>query len=418
MCCVPAVVRASAAVSAPDPSPATDPTAVGGEVRRALIAVLIARTGINAAVRVVYPFLPAIGRGLDTTLGRVAGLTALTSIVGVIGPVIPILAARVGRRTVMLGGLVAGLVGSALIGLAPTLAVAAVGFVLVGFAKPGFDVPMQGWFGDRVPYARRGRVLGTTELTWAGGLLASVPISGYLIARSTWRVQFLVVGVLLAAGIVAVMALMADDRPARRHHRAPMQLTRPRLAILAVITLFSFAAQGMFVIYGAWLEADLGLDVAGIGVFTLVVVASELAGEGMVASVGDRLGLRRSVLAALALSAAAYASLGVVGGSLVGAITAVVVWFIAYEVTIVSTIPLVTELGGAGRDRLLGLMVAVIAVARAGSALVMPELFAAGGIQAAGLLAAGCSVAGALVLWRLVPDPAPDPTGGSTAASR
>lgn len=387
--------------------PRPDDTA---EVRRALAAVVVARTGVNAAVRVVYPFLPAIARGLDTSLGRVAGLTALTSIVGITGPLASTLAAQVGRRAVMLGGLVTALIGTAVIGLAPTLAVAAVGFVLVGFAKPGFDVPMQGWFGSRVPYERRGRVLGITELTWAGGLLASVPLSGYLIARTSWRAQFAVVGVLLAAGIVAVLVLMADDRP-RERRRVRMPLTRPRLAVLGVIALFSFAAQGMFVIYGAWLEADLGLDVTGIGVFTLVVVASELAGEGVVAGLGDRLGLRRSVLVSLLVSAGAYAALGQVGTSLLAAIVVVVVWFVAYEITIVSTVPFVTELGGSGRDRLLGLMVAVVSIARAAAALVMPLVFTAGGIRAAGLLATACSVLAAVVLATVVPEPTSESAG-------
>ena len=128
-------------------APTNSPTAEPGEVRRALVAVIIARVGINGALRVVFPFLPAIARGLGTTLERVADLTALTAIVGITGPLASQAAERVGRRNVMFFGLAATLAGSVTIGLAPTVAVAAVGFLLVGFGKPFFDVPMQGWFG-------------------------------------------------------------------------------------------------------------------------------------------------------------------------------------------------------------------------------------------------------------------------------
>lgn len=380
-----------------------------GEVRRTLIAVVIARTGINAGIRVVYPFLPAIARGLGTSLERVADLTALTSIVGVMGPLAGRLAEQVGRRSLMLGGLVATLAGVAVIGLAPTVTVAAIGFVLIGFGKPGFDVPMQGWFGARVPYHRRGRVLGITELTWAGGLLASVPLSGYLIARTNWRIQFLVVAVLIIGGLIAVATLMTDDRPTHRVQTS-LPLTRPRVAMLVVIFLFTFAAQGMFVIYGAWLEADLGLDVTGIGLFTLVVVAAELTGEGTVAAVGDRLGLRRSIIAALVITGLAYFSLGSVGNSLIAAIIAVVVWFIAFEITVVSSIPFVTELGGIGRDRLLGMMTAAVALARASAALAMPRIFTSGGIGQAGLVATACVAVAAVILVALVPEPQPAAT--------
>ncbi|CAN5414497.1 MFS transporter [soil metagenome] len=388
--------------TSPPPTPPADAT----EVRRTLIAVIIARLGINASQRVVFPFLPAIARGLDTSLSTVANLTALTSVVGLLAPLAAALGARFGRRAVMLGALAATLLGAVVLGTAGSVAIAAIGFALIGLGKPGFDVPMQAWFGDRVPYARRGRILGATELTWAGGLLVSVPISGYLIARTSWRSQFAVVAILIVIGLVAVIALMPSDRPSQRGRVARPPLTRPQVAMLAVVLLFSFAAQGLFVVYGAWLEADLDLAVTAIGLFTLVVVASELAGEGSVTAFGDRVGLRRAVRGALLGSAVAYGMLGLVGGSLAGAIAVVVLWFVCYEITIVSSIPLVTELGGIGRDRLMGLMVVVVALARTAGAVIVPRVFEAGGIAAAGLLAAACVLVAALVLTLLVPDPA------------
>lgn len=393
------------------PPASSDQRAVDRDVRRTLAAVILARLGLSASQRVVFPFLPAIARGLDTSLSTVANLTALTSIVGLLAPLASALSARVGRRTVMLAALAATLAGAVVLGTAGSVAIAAVGFVLIGLGKPGFDVPMQAWFGDRVPFERRGRVLGATELTWAGGLLVSVPLSGWLIARTSWRSPFALVAVLIVVGLVAVVVLMPGDRPAVRTRMARPPLTRPQVAVLVVIWLFSFAAGGLFVVYGAWLEADLGFDVTAIGLFTLVVVVSELAGEGVVTAFGDRVGLRRSVRGALLGSAVAYGLLGAVGGSLVGAVAVVVTWFVCYEVTIVSAIPLVTELGGAGRDRLMGLMVVVVSVARAGAALVVPAVFDAGGIAAAGALAAVCALVAAALLTVLVPDPA----GGGSA---
>jgi MFS transporter, DHA1 family, inner membrane transport protein len=389
-------------------APATgEPGPASGEtIRRTLAAVIIARLGVNAGGRVIFPFLPAIARGLDTSLSTVANLTALTSIVGLLAPMAASLSARVGRRAVMLGAIAAALLGAVVLGTAGSVVVAAIGFALIGLGKPGFDVPMQAWFGDRVPYERRGRILGATELTWAGSLLISVPLSGWLIERTSWRSQFAVVAVLLVIGLIAVAVLMPGDRPAVRAPVARPPLTRPQVAMLLVILLFSFAAQALFVVYGAWLEADLGLAVSAIGVFTLVVVASELAGEGAVTAFGDRWGLRRSVQIALLGTAVAYACLGLVGASLVGAVVVVVAWFVSFEITIVSAIPLVTELGGIGRDRLMGLMVVVVAIARGAGALVAPRVFEVGGIGASGLMAAACVLMAAGVLTRFVPDPA------------
>lgn len=377
----------------------TPPGRLAPEVRRALIAVLVARTGLSSGIRVVLPFLPVIARGLGTSLEVVASLVAVRSLVALATPAVAPLSERIGRRALMTAGLGVTVLGSALIGLAPSIAVAAVGFVLVGLGKPAFDAPMQSWFGDRVPYAQRGRVLGLTELTWAGSLLVSVPLAGVLIERYGWRSQFVVVVVLGAAGLVTLRTLVASDRPGERVRRPLLWTTAQRIALAGVVA-FSFAAENLFVVYGAWLEDDLGLAVAAIGVFTLLVVASELSGEGAVAAFGDRIGLRRAVLLGLGASGLAYLSLGLVGSSLPAAIAVVVVWFVGFEITIVATIPLLTELGGDARDRLMGWSIAAIGVGRALGALTGPALFGAGGIGAAGATSAAAAAIAAVLLSR------------------
>ncbi|MPZ69868.1 MAG: MFS transporter, partial [Actinobacteria bacterium] len=157
------------------------------QIRRALIAVLIARTAANAGLRIVYPFLPAISRGLGVSVATLSVLIAVRNFGGIAAPLAARTAETIGRRSMMMWSVGAVAVGTAITAAAPGLWVAGIGIVLVGLAKPAFDVPMQGWFGDRVPYERRGRVLGITELTWSTALLVTVPVSGFLIAATSWR---------------------------------------------------------------------------------------------------------------------------------------------------------------------------------------------------------------------------------------
>lgn len=385
-----------------------------GEVGAALAAVLVARTAVNGGLRVVYPFLPEIARGLGVSFATLATLVSLRSLAGVAAPAAARAAEALGRRALMVGATTAVAAGCLLVAGAPTVAVAAAGFLLVGLAKPAFDVPMQAWFADRVPWARRGRVLGVTELAWALSLAVTVPPSGVLIVAAGWRAPFVLVAVLAAIGVLAVAGLIPTDRPPQRR-RARLALTRPRLALLGVVLLFSVSAELLFVVYGAWLEDDLGLSVTAIGTFTLVVVAAELVGEGAVAALSDRVGLRRAIMAGLLGSAGAYAALGLVGGSLAAAVLTVVAWFVCLEVTIVATVPFVSELATdpapdaarpppPARDRLLALMVAVIAAGRALGAVVAPAAYAAGGITASGRVAAAGVLLAAVLLLR-VPSP-------------
>lgn len=397
----------------------------GGEVARALVAVLIARTAVNGGMRVVYPFLPEIARGLGISLAAAGTLVGVRALMGLTAPLIARVAERHGRRTLILAGVASCLLGCIVLlgapasdgggdaGGVPVVAVALVGFLLLGVAKPAFDVPMQAWFGERVPYARRGRVLGATELTWALSLLVTVPASGLLIAATGWRAPFALVGVLAAVGLVAVARLMAPDRPAE-HVRRPLRLDGPRRAAIGVALLFSLGAELAFVVYGAWLEDDFGLTVTAIGFFTLIVVASELAGEGLVTGVADRLGLRRAIFAGLTTAAVAYAALGLVGGLIAAAVVVVVVWFVAFEVTIVATIPFVSELAAESRDRLLALMIAAIAVGRTIGAFLGPSLYQAGGVGFNGLAAAGCTLLAALLLTRVPSPPSAMPSTSPT----
>jgi len=373
--------------------------ALSSEVRAALLAVLVARTAVNGAHRIVYPFLPEIARGLGVSLGVMGGLLALRSAAGLAAPLVPRLAESLGRRTLMLVAVAGTVLGCLLLASASGVAMAAAGLLTAGLAKPLFDIPMQGWFGARVPYARRGRVLGVTELTWALSLLLALP-AGFLIAATSWRTPFLLIAVLAAVGAGVVTRLIHGDRPATTV-RSPLRMTGSAVGILGVVVLFRLAAELLFVVYGTWLEADFGLSVAAIGVFTLVVVAAELVGEGTVAAVADRVGLKRSVLVGLLGSALVYASLGFVGRSLPAAVLAVIGWFVLFEITVVATIPFVTGLAGDSRERLLSLVAAVSVLAGGAAALMAPQLFAVGGMGLCGLVAAGCALTGAALLSRL-----------------
>jgi predicted MFS family arabinose efflux permease len=310
-------------------------------------------------------------------------------------PVAARAAERYGRRRMMLLATVAVTIGSSVTAMTSWLPIVALGIVLVGLAKPAFDISMQAWFGDRVPYDERGRVFGITELTWSVAL-AAVPLSGWLIERTSWRAPFVVVGVLGALGAVAIFRMIESDVPPERITRS-LRLTGGRARVLGCTLLFSVAAEVPFIVYAQWLEGSFGLSVVGIGAFTIVIVVAELAGEGLVTVVADRWGLRRMVFGGLVVSAFAYAAFSMASG-IVLAIAVVALWIAAFEVTIVAAIPFVSELAADARERLLSLLVAMVSLGRGIGALIAQPLFSAGGIGRAGLFSAVCVVAAAVLL--------------------
>jgi predicted MFS family arabinose efflux permease len=378
------------------------------EVKRALIATFIARTAANGALRVVYPFLPAIARGLGVTPAAIATVVAVRNLGGMATPFVARAAEKRGRRWTMVMAMLAVTAGAAMTAISGRFWIAAAGIVVAGFAKFAFDLPMQAWFGDRVPYQERGRVFGITELTWAAALLVTVPISGFLIQATDWRAPFALAAGLAAVGTIAVARMIGHDRPTD-HVERRLELTANRVRLLAVVLLFTMAAEIVFVVYGQWLEGVYGLSVAGIGTFTLVVVAAEVIGEGLVTAVADRWGLRRMFMAGLIVSGAAYLSFALTGSSLVAAVVVVALWIVSFEVTIVAAIPFTSEMAVGARDRMLSWLAIMIAGGRAIGALAAQPVYSGGGIGLAGAVCAAC-IAVAVALLMGIPEH--EPAGG------
>jgi MFS transporter, DHA1 family, inner membrane transport protein len=379
------------------------------DIKRALFSTFIARTAANAGLRVVYPFLPEIARGLAVTPAALSSVVALRNLGGFATPLVARTSERRGRRWMMVTAMIAVTAGVALTAGSELFLVAGAGIVIVGFAKPAFDIPMQAWFGDRVPYGERGRVFGITELTWAVALLVTVPVSGFLIQATDWRAPFVIVVVLAGVGTIAVARMIERDRP-HEHVERKLVITPERARVLGAVLLFSVASEIIFVVYGQWLEDAFGLSVAGIGTFTLVVVGAEFAGEGLVAAVADRWGLRRMFLAGLLVSGIAYLGLAATGSMLLLAVVVVAVWIAAFEVTIVAAIPFISEMAVDARDRMLSWLAIMISSGRAIGALLGQPLFSTGGIRLSGVVAALCvAVAAVLLLGVAEHEPAAAP---------
>ena len=371
-------------------------------LRRSIGYLTASRLIVNTAFRFVFPFLPAIARGLNVSLEQAGLLLSARSISGAATPLVVATVGR-GERRLRLAGWSLGLfaIGAAVTASTGMYAGALAGFVLLGLGKPGFDAAAQAYIADRTPYDRRARYLSVLELTWAGGLLLGAPAAGWLIGRFGWRAPFWWVAVLVGAAALASPFLLDRDTapPAGPVIRAPLGPSAVRL--LGVVLLFSLAAEVTFVVFGAWLEDRFALSLGALGVTSLVVGLAELSGEASVLAFADRIGKRRMVAAGLGGSAVGYLLLGSVGGSLVPGVAALSITFVAFEVTIVSAIPLATEIAPGARTRYLALLMVAISIGRATGDAIGPVLFRWHGLVAnttASVVFTGLALIG-LLLW-------------------
>ena len=382
---------------------------------RGLVGIVLARLAVNGGLRVVYPFLAVIAYGLGLSVETIALLVASRSLAGLAGPTVARLVTPRRRRDLMLASQLLLAAGCVLIiapyrGPGPVgLGMAGAGFVATGLARPVFDLPMQTWVTAHVPAAARGRAFGLTELSWALSLALTVPAAGVLIDRAGWRSPFVLVIGMAVVGALALVLTVPDDRTNRSASRTtpgsdlyvpPTRgpATPAAVAVCVAAGLAVAAAESLLMVHGVWLASDFGLSVSQIATSALVIVLAELAGEGLMIAFADRLGLARTLFAALLLSVAAYGALGLVGQRIGLALTAIGVLFVAFEITVIVSIAVVSTTAEAGRNAgMLGSLMAAIACGNAAGAAVGPALFAVGGIRLSGVVSA-LAVAGAAAL--------------------
>lgn len=362
---------------------------------------ILSRLIINTSKRFPYTFASALSRGLGGPLTAITSLIAINQATGVLSPAFGPLADRWGYRVMMLAGLGLLAVGMLAGGLLPFYGVVLLALFLAGLGKSFFDPALQAYMGERVPYQRRGLVIGVIEFSWAGSSLVGIPLVGLLIERLGWRSPFLVLGGL---GLLAAVTLKALTPPDARQRpdasgilsgfRVAWQRLRQERAALGALgfsLLVTAANDNLFVIYGVWLEGAFGLSVVALGAATTAIGMAELLGEGLTAFISDRLGLKRALFAGLTLSALSYLLLPAIGHTLSLALVGLFVIFLTFEFTVVTALSLFTEILPGARATMMSSNIATMSIGRVIGALIGGSVWLAGGMLATGLVSAAIS---------------------------
>ncbi len=370
-----------------------------------LVAFPLTRTILNTGYRMVYPFFPVMARGLGVDLGTMALAVTARSTLGLASPFLGSLADVRGRKTVMLASLLLFAAAMGLLALKPTFGVFLACILAAGAAKIAFDPAMQAYLGDQVLYARRGLVIAITEFGWSGGFLIGVPLAGWLMARAGWMSPFPWLAALALTSAVVLRGLLPADASSTMHtsllsgFRTVLR-SRSAVAGLVVGASISAANELVNIVFGAWLETSFGLRVIALGGASAVIGLSELTGEGMVALLADRLGKRRAVAFGVLANCLASLALPSLGRSLPGALVGLFALYLSFEFTLVSAIPLMTELVPSARATLMAGNVGAHSAGRALGALLGPALFGGGLAPVAiGACALNCAALAALLLF-------------------
>ena len=375
--------------------------AVERPLRPAVATLVFLKLVVNTAFRFVYPFLPAIARGLGIDLTQAGVLVSVRFASALTTPAVMSISGNVHRsRRLLIAGLILFATGSIVTAWTGVFVGAIIGFALLGLAKPMIDVSAQVYVSERVAYESRARYLGILEIAWAGGLLIGAPLAGWLIANWSWKAPFWAVGSLgfLCIGLAMFFLDHNDEVVSTRAVKAPDSPGRQVTLLLGTIVLFGFAHESVLVTLGGWLEGSFGMTLLALGGVGTLIGLSELAGEGAMVGFTDRIGKRNSLAIGLGVASISLLGLSVVTESLVPAMAILVVATVAAEFGYISAIPLMTELRPRARTRLLSLFIVANGLGRIAGDLISPRVFIKGGMQVVTVMAATAAFVALIVV--------------------
>ena len=365
---------------------------------------------LSTARRFAYPFAPALSRGMGIPLTAVTSLIAANWATSFFGLFFGPLADRFGYRLMMLSGLGMLVLGMFAAGFLPYYGVVLAAIFLAGLGKTIFDPAVLAYTGERVPFRRRGLVIGLLEFSWAGSTLIGIPIIGFLIDRWGWHSPFFF---LAGPGLVCMMALRILI-PRDEKQNAPRssssiwvswkQLVQKRAALgaLSFGVLISIAIDNLFIVYGVWLEEFFGLSIIALGLGVSVIGIAEFLGELLTALLADRIGLKRAVIIGLLLTVIGFLLLPFIGKSLSPALAGLFFIFLAFEFSIVVFVSLCTEIMPDLRATMMSFFSASGGLGRVIGVSVGGFVWSFGGIAATGLVSAAITALSLIALvWGL-----------------
>ena len=209
---------------------------------RAFSAVGISYVTIVMAMTMSFIVLPAIADTFDVSL-RAVGWVVIVEALVIAALLLPLggLADNIGRRRVLVAGLVVFGIGSVLAGLAPSFALLIGARVVMSLGNAMVQSVGTGMIVAAFPPDERGRSIGAQAMAVALGAAAGPLLGGLALEIVSWEVLFVLVALPTAGAIVSVYAYVVDDTPARGAERPELDVGGSVLSaltmVLAVVTI-------------------------------------------------------------------------------------------------------------------------------------------------------------------------------------
>jgi predicted MFS family arabinose efflux permease len=318
--------------------------------RRAIVAIAVAAVTIDSALLgLIAPLLPEIeqrtGAG-DAALGL--ALAAYAVPIALLSLPLGRAADTVGRRTLLVAGLLFVAVGSVLVAISGSIGVLIAARAVQGVGSAASWISALVLVSDTALPGRRGEALGVALGATGAGSIAGPALGGVTADVLSFEAPFLIFcGLALALLVAALAVLPREERrtaSAMPALAAVVRVTRSGLgAWAAAIVLGSSCLLGYVeVVAPLDLDARLGLSSSAIGLLFAASIAVDAAVSPFGGRWGDRRGRLGPAIVGLAVTAISMVALAVLPG-VGGTAVALAIYGAGFSLMMTAAVPWLDE---------------------------------------------------------------------------
>jgi MFS transporter, DHA1 family, inner membrane transport protein len=380
------------------PAPRADVGAVLS--RTALVALTTGIFLTTSSGTAIAPFLLTMAADLGADLVQVGSLVAVSAVFwGLTSLVAGMASDRLGRRPVLLAGLVVLGCSRLLLALAPSYGLALVAHVVAGLGGGAYASVVFATVSDHVPPARRGRALGAVINGQSLSFVIAVPLVTVLASWTGWRGAIAAQGLTMLALSVPLWFTVPRRGAAGSAERVAVTslravVTRRLVALLGAGTMERACFVALAVYLATYLLTTYALSLTMLAVALAVVALGNLAGNVLGGPLADRVPDRALAFAASSIATGLFAlPLLLWRPGLAGSVALGVAYMLVNAVGRPSLLAALSDVPAGVRGAVLGLNTTTMSAGWLGASALGGWLIARWGFEA---LAVFCAVAGLL----------------------
>jgi predicted MFS family arabinose efflux permease len=218
---------------------------------------------------------------------------------------------RIGRKRVLLGGLVLFTVSSFSTYHVSSLNTLVVVRMLTGFAAGTLSTCALSFAGDHYAYIHRGRAMGVISMAYFLAFVVGVGPGSIAVKLWGWRSVFVALALVSVAILTIVLTNLPGDgrRTAARFSVTSLMshfLKSDRLAGIVAAFLTSGGLVGFLTYFAAWLQTGKGISIEKIGLLIMMSGIAAAAASPLSGWLSDHAGKTRVIIGANLILAAVF----------------------------------------------------------------------------------------------------------------